>query len=99
MFFALVWLGIHNGTVFFIQIKLYIESVQPFRLFPQLVLKNKGFFNLCFCGIKLCNLLRPLCLCNLQFYRDFCKLIFNTGQIAERIDAQFDLVLYFSAKV
>ena len=41
LFLALLWLGIQNGSVFLVQIKLDVEGVQPFRLFFQLLLKGK----------------------------------------------------------
>ena len=43
LFFCLLWLGIHNGSIFFIQIQLNVKSVQPFCFFFQLmrdVLRN-----------------------------------------------------------
>jgi len=40
LFFCLLWLGIHNGSIFFIQIQLNVKSVQPFCFFFQLIFKG-----------------------------------------------------------
>lgn len=43
LFFCLLWLGIHNGSIFFIQIQLNVKSVQPFCFFFSSSSKAKGF--------------------------------------------------------
>ena len=40
LFFCLLWLGIHNGSIFFIQIQLNVKSVQPFCFFFQLIFNS-----------------------------------------------------------
>ena len=42
LFLGLLWLGIHNRGVFFVQVQLNIEGVQPVVLFFQLIFKGKG---------------------------------------------------------
>lgn len=43
LFFCLLWLGIHNGSIFFIQIQLNVKSVQPFCFSFSSSSKAKGF--------------------------------------------------------
>ena len=41
LFVFLLWLGIHNRGVFFVQIQLNIEGVQPVVVFFQLIFIGK----------------------------------------------------------
>ena len=58
LFFCLLWLDIHNGSIFFIQIQLNVKSVQPFCFFFQLIFKGKGLLDFLLCGFKLCDSFR-----------------------------------------
>ena len=86
LFVFLLWLGIHNRGVLFVQIQLNIKGVQPVVLFFQLILKGKGLLHLGLCVRKLQGF-RISGLGGFQSGGDFSNLVFNTGQISQSVRA------------
>ena len=70
LFFCLLWLGIHNGSIFFIQIQLNVKSVQPFCFFFQLIFKDKRLLDFLLCGFKLYDSFRLFGLGSFQSSRE-----------------------------
>jgi hypothetical protein len=87
LFLALLWLGIKHSRVFFVKVKLNVKSVQPFRFLFQLTFKGKRLLYLNFCGFKLCDSFRSFSLGSFQSGRELCKLVFNSGQVSQRVKA------------
>ena len=47
----LLWLGIHDGGIFLVQIQLDVKEIEPVGLFFQFFLVGKGFLHLGYCRI------------------------------------------------
>ena len=70
LFLCLLWLGIHNGSIFFIQIQLNVKSVQLFCFFFQLIFKGKRLLDFLLCGFKLYDSFRLFSLGSFQSSRE-----------------------------
>ena len=87
LFLALLRLCVHNGGIFFVQIQLDIQSIEPFRLFFQFRFIGERLGKFSFGVLDLLQCFRLFCLGGVQSGREFGNLIFYSGQVSQSVRA------------
>ena len=85
LFLALLRLCVHDGRIFFVQIQLDIQRIEPFRLFFQLRFIGERLGKFSFGVLDLLQCLRLFCLGGVQSGRELGNLVFYSGQISQSV--------------